>query len=125
MKFWNLFKRTEKEIKGDGDATTAITYLIDDDGEIFIDITVASFEDEDIENLANLVCSIFTEKCQIITTEMIKTNMQKEGEDNKLEKLLSLIIKNQLAIASQELINKEAELRIDSEEPCIKPSDML
>ena len=125
MKFWNLFKRKEKEIEDDDDATTAITYLIDDDGEIFIDITVASFEDEDIENLANLMCSIFTEKCRIITTEMIKTNMEKEGEDDKLEKLLSLIIKNQLVIASQELINKEAELRIDSEEPCIKPSDML
>lgn len=125
MKFWNLFKRKEKEIEDNGDATTAITYLIDDDGEIFIDITVASFEDEDIENLANLMCSIFTEKCRIITTEMIKTNMQKEGKDNKLEKLLSLIIKNQLVIASQELINKETELRIDSEEPCIKPSDML
>lgn len=131
MQFWNPFKKSkeaqevEETQDEEGEIVTAITYSIDEEGEMFIDITVSSFEDEVIERLAELVCTISTEKCHLITTEMIKVNMEEEGEEDKLEKLLGLIIKNQIIVASQKLIEQETKNGIDSEEPCIKPSDMI
>ena len=130
MKFWNFFKKQNKppededENEDKDELLTAITYSIDQSGEIFIDITISSFEDEVIEKLSELVCTISSDKCYIATTQMIKENMEQEGEIEKLEKLLALIIKNKIVIAGQQLLENN-DARIESEEPCIQPSDML
>ena len=123
MKFLKIFskKEPEKEPETEDLVGSAVTYSIDETGEIFIDVTVSGFDDENIRTLANLLVAVAGTRCHISTMEMLKDNFVSEGEEEQLNKLVNIVVAQQLLNASEELLDN----RKAAEEPCIKPSDML
>ena len=122
MKFLNIFnkknKEPEKAAQDDIPVIAAVTYSIDNTGEMFIDVNMEDFDDNSIEALAVVLSMVSTIKCQLMTMDMIKHSFAKEGKVQEYLKLVTAVIDN-----TADLL---AETRNEnSEEPYIKPSDMM
>ena len=123
MKFLKLFSKDKEEPKVEPEETpvqSSVTYSIDETGEIFIDVTLGDFDDENIKLLANLLVSVASAKAHLSTMEMLKENFDAEGEEEAFGKLVNIVVSQQLLAASEELLARK-----EPEEPCIKPSDMI
>ena len=122
MKFLKLFSKKDKqeEVNEEPLMMSAITYSIDESGEMFIDVTISEFDEENIKHLANLLVTIASPKCHLSTMEMLKNNFDDAEEKEYFDKLVNIVVSQQLLNASQELLSRK-----ESEEPCIKPSEML
>lgn len=122
MKFLKLFSKKEKqeEVNEEPSLLSAITYSIDESGEMFIDVTISEFDEENIKHLANLLVTIASPKCHLTTMEMLKNNFDEAKEKEYFDKLVNIVVSQQLLSASKELLSRK-----ESEEPCIKPSEML
>lgn len=128
MKFLKLFSKKEpepeleEELEEDNDILSSVTYSVDQDGEMYIDITIDSFDDHAITRFAELLVTISTMKCHLTTMEMIKVNFTEEGQTEQLKNLLALVVANHATVLGKELSDFGGT---ETEEPCIKPSDML
>lgn len=122
MKFLKLFSKKDKqeEVNDEPLMMSAITYSIDESGEMFIDVTISEFDEENIKHLANLLVTIASPKCHLSTMEMLKNNFDDAEQKEYFDKLVNIVVSQQLLNASQELLSRK-----ESEEPCIKPSEML
>lgn len=122
MKFLKLFSKKDKqeEVNEEPLMMSAITYSIDESGEMFIDVTISEFDEENIKHLANLLVTIASPKCHLSTMEMLKNNFDDAEQKEYFDKLVNIVVSQQLLNASQELLSRK-----ESEEPCIKPSEML
>jgi len=122
LKLFSFFRKKKKEEPvEDSEFQSSVTYSIDHKGEMFIDVTLSSFEDKVIENFAELICTISSMKCHLTTLQMIKDNFQNEDQLQQLDKFVTLVLANQATVNKYE----QNLTRKDMEEPCIKPSDML
>ena len=126
MKFLKLFSKNKEEPEKpkvepeEAPVQSAITYSIDETGEIFIDVTLGDFNDENIKLLANLLVNVASAKAHLSTMEMLKENFDAEREEEAFGKLVNIVVSQQLLSASEELLARK-----EPEEPCIKPSDMI
>jgi len=121
MKFLNIFKNKKVEQQEELPQDTqlaSVTYSIDKEGEIFVDINIENFESDSIDALGQVISVVSTVKCQLITIEMIKQAFMEEG---KIAEYVSLIGK----IAENTAEYAEGLKQGGKEEPYIKPSDML
>lgn len=100
----------------------ALTYSINAEGEIFVDVNIEDFSNDTIDNLAFIVSTVSTLKCQLVTMEMIKGSFFQEGRSEEFSRLMQKTLE-----LTQEATEDYKKLRngTDIEEPCIKPSDML
>jgi hypothetical protein len=121
MKFLNIFKKKQEnqELEQSSNTIASVTYSIDKEGEMFVDINIDNFDEEPVDGLAQLISVVSTVKCQLITIEMIKQAFSEEGKIAEYIGLISKIASN-TASYTEELKRQDS-----SEEPYIKPSDMF
>ena len=93
------------------------------DGEMYIDVDLADYEDKTLENFAKLVASLSSPMLQIETVNMIREGFESSGKKEECRKLLVDIAT--LAVKDKDvqdfLEGKEGE----DDEPCIKPTDLF
>tara|TARA_Y100000385_G_scaffold266233_1_gene301216 strand:+ start:75 stop:449 length:375 start_codon:yes stop_codon:yes gene_type:complete len=124
MKFLNIFNKNKEVVTEEQDEApiAAVTYTIDPEGEMYIDINMEDFNDSSIEGLAQLLAMISTVKCQLITMEMIKNSFISEDRTSEYLKLVTAVVEHtseMVETAKRENNNTEDNV------PYIKPSDML
>lgn len=119
----NMFKKQEIEIQKTpeelmqetvDETTSCLSYCVDDDGELYIDVNLKDLEPHTIKNLAKLLLSLSSVELYVETIETIKNGLVNQGQPD-----LFLLLAEEVAEYSKD-IRKENE-----DEPCIKPSDML
>lgn len=119
----NMFKKQEIEIQKTPEelmqetvdqTTSCLSYCVDDDGELYIDVNLKDLEPHTIKNLAKLLLSLSSVELYVETIETIKNGLVNQGQPD-----LFLLLAEEVAEYSKD-IRKENE-----DEPCIKPSDML
>jgi len=122
MKFLNIFNKNKEQAPEEPATIAAITYSIDESGEMFIDINIEDFKEAPLDGLSSLIAILATPKSQIVTIDMIKRSFIKEGMDQEYLKL----IKDAACKASEYLKDSEdQEEDINQDQPYIKPSDMF
>ena len=109
MKFLKLFSKKEtRRSQRRTFAASAITYSIDESGEMFIDVTISEFDEENIKHLANLfLVTIASPKCHLTTMEMLKNNFDEAKEKEYFDKLVNIVVSQQLLSASKELLSRK------------------
>ena len=117
MKFLNIFKKKTKIEQPESDVIASITYTVDKEKEMFVDINIDDFDEDSLSGLASLVSAISTIKCQLITIKMIKNGFFQE---DKVAEYLSFI-----ADVTANTENYLEEIKTSKDEPFIKPSDMM
>jgi hypothetical protein len=115
----NMFKKqeqTSKEIFQEiiDEKTSRLSYCVDDDGELYIDVNLKDFEPQTIRNFSKLLISISSVELYIETIETIKNGLINHGHPDLFLLLVEEVSKH----------SKETEEE-NEDEPCIKPSDML
>jgi len=119
----NMFKKQEIETQKTpeelmqeivDETTSCLSYCVDDDGELYIDVNLKDLEPHTIKNLAKLLLSLSSVELYVETIETIKNGLVNQGQPD-----LFLLLAEEVAEYSKD-IRKENE-----DEPCIKPSDML
>lgn len=119
----NMFKKQEIETQKTpeelmqetvDETTSCLSYCVDDDGELYIDVNLKDLEPHTIKNLAKLLLSLSSVELYVETIETIKNGLVNQGQPD-----LFLLLAEEVAKYSKD-IRKENE-----DEPCIKPSDML
>lgn len=119
----NMFKKQEIETQKTpeelmqetvDETTSCLSYCVDDDGELYIDVNLKDLEPNTIKNLAKLLLSLSSVELYVETIETIKNGLVNQGQPD-----LFLLLAEEVAEYSKD-IRKENE-----DEPCIKPSDML
>lgn len=119
----NMFKKQELETQKTpeeamqetiDETTSCLSYCVDDDGELYIDVNLKDLEPHTIRNLAKLLLSLSSVELYVETIETIKNGLVNQGQPD-----LFLLLAEEVAEYSKD-IRKENE-----DEPCIKPSDML
>lgn len=119
----NMFKKQEIETQKTpeelmqeivDETTSCLSYCVDDDGELYIDVNLKDLEPHTIKNLAKLLLSLSSVELYVETIETIKNGLINQGQPD-----LFLLLAEEVAEYSKD-IRKENE-----DEPCIKPSDML
>ena len=98
------------------ETTSCLSYCVDDDGELYIDVNLKDLEPRTISNLAKLLISLSSLELYVETIETIKRGLINQGEPD-----LFVLLAEEVAEYANE--NKKEESNED--EPCIKPSDML
>lgn len=119
----NMFKKQEQQVEQTSEemlqdaideTTSCLSYCVDDDGELYIDVNLKDLEPHTIKNLAKLLLSLSSVELYVETIETIKNGLVNQGQPD-----LFLLLAEEVAEYSKD-IRKENE-----DEPCIKPSDML
>lgn len=119
----NMFKKQEIETQKTPEelmqetvdqTTSCLSYCVDDNGELYIDVNLKDLEPHTIKNLAKLLLSLSSVELYVETIETIKNGLINQGQPD-----LFLLLAEEVAEYSKD-IRKENE-----DEPCIKPSDML
>lgn len=98
------------------ETTSCLSYCVDDDGELYIDVNLKDLEPHTISNLSKLLISLSSLELYIETIETIKRGLTDQGHPD-----LFILLAEEVANYSKENNKKES----DEDEPCIKPSDML
>lgn len=112
-KFLNLFKKQPKV--DDDNKYAAITYTLDDDNMVNVDINVHSYDSESIHKLAILLNTATSVSSLMTTIEMIKQNLKEQGEEDLLLEFIVLI--TTLVQSTHEDNTKK--------KPCVSPSEMI
>lgn len=115
----NIFKKQQQEEvnfeKIIDETTSCLSYCIDDEGELYIDVNLKDLEIHTIKNLAKLLLSLSSVELYVETIETIKNGLVNQGQPD-----LFLLLAEEVAQYSENFRKEENE-----DEPCIKPSDML
>jgi hypothetical protein len=116
-------KKTEQE-KIDNVATeengiVAITFYVDKDTVPFVDIVLEEYDENTLNSLCKLLDVLNGENCYLQVIDIIKNAMLKDGEEEKLIRILSHISQQK-----QSKLERYAKDKL-KDEPCIKPSDMM
>lgn len=102
-----------------------ICYTVDKDGEFKVDINISDYDRETIDYLSTLIASIPSAQFQVQTINIVKDAFTKDEKVSELETLIaSVILKSETLLESLQKSNKEDD-KGGTDEPCIKPSDML
>lgn len=102
----------------------SVSYNVDNNGEYTVDIDILDYSSETISQLATLLASIPTVQFQVQTMNIVKQAFITEDRTKELESLIaSVLLKSENILESLKKESRKEEK--ESEEPCIKPSDIL
>ena len=115
------------------EARVVICYTVDQDGEFKVDINISDYDRETIDYLATLIASIPSHQFQLQTINIVKDAFTKDEKVPELETLIaSVILKSETLLEGLQRANNEDDKKDNhkdgkggTDEPCIKPSDML
>ena len=105
-----------------------ICYTVDEDGEFKVDINISDYDRETIDYLSTLIASIPSAQFQVQTINIVKDAFTKDEKVSELETLIAaVILKSETLLESLQKVNKanKEDDKGGTDEPCIKPSDML
>ena len=105
-----------------------ICYTVDKDGEFKVDIHISDYDRETIDYLSTLIASIPSAQFQVQTINIVKDAFTKDEKVSELETLIaSVILKSETLLESLQKANEanKEDGKGGTDEPCIKPSDML
>ena len=106
-----------------------ICYSIDKDNGCTVDINIADYERDTINDLAILLASIPSVRFQVQTMSIVKEAFLNDGKRSELESLITSVLeKSENLVAEMHKDNnkdKNEEGKGEINEPCIKPSDIL
>jgi hypothetical protein len=109
---FNIFRRKKKK------NIACISYVVDHDFDVKIDIQIEDYEDESIGALSALLKMLSSDDCFIETIQFVRNGLLAEKRED-------LIIKVVMPIAEE--INKKIKAQSEKhnkELPFIKPSDL-
>jgi len=116
-------KKTEQEkidnIAKEENGIVAITFYVDKDTVPFVDIVLEEYDEKTLNSLCKLLDVLNGENCYLQVIDIIKNAMLKDGEEEKLVRILSHISQQK-----QSKLERYAKDKL-KDEPCIKPSDMI
>ena len=115
--FFNKNEEQEEEIvieqEVEDDSLAAITYFLDQDGKVMVDVAMPEYDVDSVEKIAKIVEALSTQKCFIQTVEMIRKGLIEVGHEELLVHFLL-----GLGVPDGNLKNKK-------DGPCIQPSELL
>lgn len=121
-KFFNNQDKPEEESTQyfDESKVAAVTYFVDINGKVQMDIELFDYNDESIDGLSKILEILSKDNCYMKTFEMIQDNLQTEEQDEAMIRLYD-------NVARQPAAEKSLKVYVDKkrERPCIRPSDML
>jgi hypothetical protein len=116
-------KKTEQEkidnVEREENGIVAITFYVDKDTVPFVDIVLEEYDENTLNSLCKLLDVLNGENCYLQVIDIIKNAMLKDGEEEKLIRILSHISQQK-----QSKLERYAKDKL-KDEPCIKPSDMM
>jgi hypothetical protein len=116
-------KKTEQEkidnVAKEENGIVAITFYVDKDTVPFVDIVLEEYDENTLNSLCKLLDVLNGENCYLQVIDIIKNAMLKDGEEEKLIRILSHISQQK-----QSKLERYAKDKL-KDEPCIKPSDMM
>jgi len=112
---FNFFRNSKKENKS---KLASITYYIDDNSNMKIDIQIEDYEEDSINALTTLLKALATDLFFVETVNFVKQGLVKDNrEDILMRVLLPITPEVNEKFLSVSKISK-------SEKPCVKPSDL-
>lgn len=122
MSFLDLFKKKkQEEVKQEQieqpqeETFSCLSYCVDDDGEIYIDVNLKELTPECLIRFSRIMIGMSSLQFHVETIETLKNGLLEHGRED----LFELFVEQVLSSADSEgQIKKE-------DEPCIKPSDMF
>ena len=103
-----------------------ISYFIFSDGVPRVDIEIADYEDDTIDNISILLLSINMHETYVETLEMIKEGLAKEGREDVFARIGAQIATAVLMREyTQSIVEEAAREEKAGEDPCINPSEVL
>ena len=106
----------------------SITFSIDDNDEILLDVSIDEWSDKCVDRFATVLASLSTLQIQTETLQIVKDYFSKHGKDKEFETLVYKMLSRSEAILEkyQEDQSKPEEPPESSEDdPFIKPTDMM
>ena len=120
MKFLNIFnkKQEKQQEEVEPEILSAITFSIDETGEVFVDIRLDRDDKESLISLSTVLSTISAPESPSTVLEMIKSSLIANGKTDEY-----IIFITDFLVRTEALI-EGIEERV-KEEPCINPSDMI
>lgn len=112
--FTKLFNRFRK--KQEEEQFTSVTYTMNDQNEVNVDISINSYDSESIQQLAVLLNTTHSAASLLTTIEMVKQNLRELEQEDLLLEFIVLITT---------LVNSSMPEDDNKKKPCVSPSDML
>ena len=140
-KFKDVFQNKEKvdnstdnpdEDLSMDDSQSAITYYVKSDGQVYMDVYLADYEEATLNNFAKIISGLSSLKFQIQTLEMIKDSFAESDGLSIFEDLVDKIVTNtqkDRGAMLQIMEDSNGEEMIEDsnreDQPWIKPSQVM
>lgn len=119
MKLFSIFnKKQEKQQDVEPEILSAITFSIDETGEVFVDIRLDRDDKESLIALSTVLSTMSAPESPSTVLEMIKSSLIANGKTDEYITFISDFL-----VRTESIID-DTEARL-KEEPCINPSDMI
>ncbi len=106
----------------------SITFSVDDNGEILLDVAIDDWSDKSIDRFATVLASLSTLQIQTETLTIVKEYFSKHNKDKEFETLVfKMLSRSEAILEKYQEAAEELEEQEDSSEddPFIKPTDMM
>lgn len=114
------------------DSQSAITYYVKSDGQVYMDVYLADYEEATLNNFAKIISGLSSFKFQIQTLEMIKDSFAESDGLSIFEDLVDKIVTNtqkDKGAMLQIMEDSNGEEMIEDsnreDQPWIKPSQVM
>lgn len=114
---FNFLRKKETDENKNDDVISSITYYVNPNKEIMIDVHITDYDEESISALSYIIQALGSDNALVNTCEIIRDFFIKDGHSEDLVKLFTPIA-NKLKVAysdNQDVANN----------PCIKPSEII
>ena len=120
MKLFNIFTKKQEiqQEETEPDILSAITFSIDETGEVFVDIRIDNTDKDSLISLSTVLATMSAPESPSTVLEMIKASLI---ADDKTDEYITFI--TDFMVRTEALIEGTEERT--KEEPCINPSDMI
>jgi hypothetical protein len=121
-------KTLEETLKREEDVQSSVTYYVKSDGQIYMDVHLADYEEQTLDNFAEIISGLSSIRFQMQAIEMIKDSLFEADQLDIFTKILDKIV---LATKSDQEQLEEATKNLNQgtdnreEQAWIKPSEVM
>jgi hypothetical protein len=126
---FNIFKKNKdtdnvepNNIDENNSTKASITYFVDKDNYVVVDVALADYEDDSLSALMDILETLSDGKSYIETVHIVKQGLIQNGKTEMLNKLAAQLASKTMK-SQNGLIQKYTD--IINSQPCIRPSEML
>ena len=121
-------KTPEETLQTKEDIQSSITYCVKLDGQIYMDVHLADYEEQTLDNFAKVIAGLSSLRFQMQTIEMIKDSLVEVDEIDVFNTIVEkMVVATQDDQKHLENVMKDRDQNMDSgeEQPWIKPSQVM